>query len=162
MRSDIESRQLAWHYTVGVKLNSILADGLLRTTDVLIEQGERPALWFSLNQDWEPTANKLCLTPTGELMPLDRDGTERVGHGLFRFGVDPAVTPLMTWRDFTRKRGITSKVVEALEAVGRDQGSDPDDYLVSFVPVGRYQWVTLEVCYRGEWCPVDIEELEPA
>jgi len=52
------SDSLVWHYTLLTKLQMILNDGLIKPTDVMIDPREKPAVWFSSNQAWEPTATK--------------------------------------------------------------------------------------------------------
>jgi hypothetical protein len=55
-----------WHYTVRDRLRRIFGDGLIRPSTALVPAGEKPAVWFSANPDWEPSANKAIRLPTGE------------------------------------------------------------------------------------------------
>jgi len=75
------STQLAWHYTIGQHLINILKTGALLPTDVLIQSNELPALWFSLNQAWEPTASKAMITSDGIFVGLTKEETRQVGGG---------------------------------------------------------------------------------
>jgi len=47
---------LLWHYTKGVHLAKILADGFIRPATAFVDPGEKPIVWFSTDQHWEPTA----------------------------------------------------------------------------------------------------------
>lgn len=49
---------IAWHYTTGKKAALILESGELRPTNCNVPAGEKPVLWFSLRQSWEPSATK--------------------------------------------------------------------------------------------------------
>jgi hypothetical protein len=50
--------EIAWHYTTLQKAHSIEADGKLRPATTGVPANEKPILWFSLAQEWEPTATK--------------------------------------------------------------------------------------------------------
>ena len=79
---------MAWHYTTGEKFKSIAACGMLIPTACGVRPPERPVLWFSLNQQFEPTARKATIEG-GSLRVLSVDETYRRGGGLVRFGLTP-------------------------------------------------------------------------
>jgi len=103
-----------WHYTTVELLRQVLSDGLIKTADEQICRGEKPAVWFSSHQVWEPTATKGCQTESGR-----RDCTIQemidLGGGLARIGISPAYPGLMNWYQFKRSSGIPSKGVKGLE-----------------------------------------------
>ena len=79
----------AWHYTTGQKAKMIFESGELKPTDAFIEAQEKPILWFSKNQEWEQTANKMLAGPGGTLRQLTTDETRNMGGGRvsFRYAV---------------------------------------------------------------------------
>ena len=50
--------KVAWHYTTLENATLIEADGRLRPATARLVPGERAVIWFSLSQEWEPTATK--------------------------------------------------------------------------------------------------------
>lgn len=135
----------AWHYTIALHVESIVADGLLHVTGLAIDPEERPALWFSKNQYWEPTACKGGARTMRE--------TARVGGGLVRFGVD--ASSLVTWEEHKRSGGITPKTAAALEATGYAEGSHPRNWLVSYDPIDIGS-TRIEILNGHKWAPMPV------
>ena len=79
---------LAWHYTTGEKFKAIVTSGYLKPTGILVKPPERPVLWFSLNQQFEPTARKAAIEG-GAYRVLSVEETGRHCGGLVRFGLSP-------------------------------------------------------------------------
>lgn len=152
-----EREVLLWHYTVGRYFESILADGYIKPTTAYITPGERPAVWFSLNQDWEQTANKLWLNNDGTVRALTRDETRSMGGGLVRFGVSPRTAPF-NWRQFVTKSRIDRRVARAVVDVAHKQGSDPAQWRVSFDPVPRKLWLAVDVWDSADHCWVRVAD----
>lgn len=143
---------LAWHYTIGLRWEEIDSCGLLRPATALVKARERPAVWFTLRDTFEPTAVKLLQAPDGTLRSMPIEETERRGRGLFRIGVDPS--KLLTWEEWRRRSRVRPAVAESLETVASDQGSDVAEWLVSFRPLPRDEWQAVEVRFRREWSPI--------
>src|SRR4051812_25843838 len=89
-RRDLSGR-IAWHYTVGEYLLKILDSGVIRTARTAITRGERPAVWFTLAEQWEETANKSRANRADEIYHMDREQTRAFAGGLIRFGIDAGV-----------------------------------------------------------------------
>lgn len=53
-------------------MEGILADRTIRPATVGVPKAERPAVWFSLSNDWEETANKLMGAKRRRARGLDR------------------------------------------------------------------------------------------
>src|SRR5262245_17530639 len=85
----LKQEQLVWHYTTTQCLVKILTDGYLKPATAFVKPPEKPVVWFSTNQDWEETANKLGQTTDGSLVRLGREETAELGGGLIRIGVAP-------------------------------------------------------------------------
>jgi hypothetical protein len=130
---------IAWHYTIRFHLPSILSVGALLPADPFHAMGvfereelrrfygdEKPAVWFSLRQDWEPTADKGSAASRAE--------TLAIGGGLLRFGVDERRVPA-TWTYHANTSGLKKKAARALERAAREKGANPSDWRVSYEPV---------------------------
>lgn len=138
-----------WHYTVGVRLRSILRDKLIKPATAGVPAGERPVVWFTTNPEWEPTANK-GVVRYGKTVWLTRAETEAEGGGLFRIEVAPETAPY-GWEEFKRLSGITEREEKRLARRAREWGSDYHDWRVSFEPVGADKWARIETRNRDRW-----------
>jgi hypothetical protein len=111
-----------WHYTSGLHFTQIVESGALLPSAVGIAPGELPTLWFSDEQNWEPTAQKAILQD-GEVIILGMKGTYERGRGLVRFGIVPS--RLIQWPRLAKEAGIPSSVRRSLERTGKEQGAVP-------------------------------------
>jgi hypothetical protein len=68
------------HYTVGIRMKMILRDALIKPATTNVPEGERPAVWFSMNPVWEETANKAIMTKAGIRVGLTKEETEERGQ----------------------------------------------------------------------------------
>lgn len=143
-----------YHYTTGVRLQAILADGAIRPATACIDPGEMPVVWFTRSEVWEPTANKMIGTPFG-VMPGTREMTERIGRGLYRIRIPGAVAPVH-WRRWVRTSGVRLLTAEVLAHGARAQGSDPNDWWVSPMPVPEQDWLGIEVWRDDQWVAADL------
>jgi hypothetical protein len=123
----------AWHYTTGQKAKLIFESGELKPTGAFIEAQERPILWFSKNQEWEQTANKMIMLPDGNFRQLTTDETRNMGEGLFRFGIPSH--ELIQWPRLARSANMRSKIQRALEESGLRQGADFREWCGLLEPV---------------------------
>jgi hypothetical protein len=162
--SDTESDGMFWHYTHGDKAKSILADGLIRTTAVYIEEKERPVAWFSSEPYWEPTANKMRLPKAvierGVVSSDDPRRTvgmmELFGQaGIYRFGVAEETAPL-TWGDFKSQSGISNRMARGLEKAATDQGAYVDKWRASFEDIPRTAWARVDRFDGDKWVPMEL------
>jgi hypothetical protein len=143
-RSDV----LAWHYTTGEKFVKIVASGYLMPTGVLVQPPERPVLWFSLNQRFEPTAQKAVIEG-GAMRILSVEETGQLCGGLVRFGMSPR--KLLTGDKLRTRARIARPFWAGLCRAGVRQKADPAHWLgcLDAVPVDR---LVIEVMNdAGEW-----------
>jgi hypothetical protein len=144
-----------WHYTVYLRWVDIAASGTLRPATALLGARERPVVWFSMNPVWEETANKSWQNRIG-WRRLTRAETEVKGLGLVRIAVAPEVAPY-TWEDFKRLSGIARSDSRRLEAVAREDGASLAEWRVSFEPVRREHWSSVERWVHTTWIPLTHE-----
>ena len=148
---------LVWHYTTGHKFILIVEDGYLRQATAGVGPLEKPILWFSVNQVWEPTANKMIQYPDGSIEFGTRETTRTRGGGLVRFGYRR--DRLHPWPKSAKKARIDARVVADLEASARSAGSDPGDWYGTTQPIPLSRIVRIDVEENGSWVPV--RRLEP-
>jgi hypothetical protein len=139
-----------WHYTIGEYLPRIIETGLLLLSDRYIGPGERPAVWFSLRQDWEPTAAKFGLVPARRSPQAAMTAMAMRGGGLVRIGVLEATAPF-DWREFRRHSGLDPKIARGLAITAKEQGADPYDWRVSFDAVPSEEWIAIELWDGRAW-----------
>lgn len=123
----------AWHYTTGQKAKLILESGELKPTSAFIEPEEKPILWFSTNELWEQTANKMLGLPNGALRFLTMQETRDMGGGLFRFGMP--TDQLIRWPRLARTANMKRKVQWTLEEAGLRGGADFREWCGLLEPV---------------------------
>lgn len=142
-----------YHYTIGAYLPPIIEAGELRPATAGVPSGERPAVWFSTNPEWEETANKMTARKVKGRVVFTmgtKESTLKAGGGLVRIAVRPEAAPL-SWEDFRALSGVAKEHADSLEKAARDQGANPDEWRVSFDPVPRYEWIDVEVWSEGGW-----------
>jgi hypothetical protein len=126
---------------------------VLRQAVAGVSGRERPAVWFTTSAEWEPTANKIRRLADGTLHALSSEETAFHGAGLVRFEVATDVAPV-TWAKHRRAGGIAKRMADALEKSARRAGSDCSDWRLSYVPVPRENWLSVELFWSGAWVRV--------
>ena len=152
---------IAWHYTTCVQLEEILQSGKLIPTGAHREPGERPALWFSMNQVWETTATKEVKLDGGVRYLNSMAKVHKV-LGIIRIGVNPVKVRLLGFASFARKSGISKAGAASLRDTGREVGADVYEWRVSFEPIPAEQWAAIEVRTGERWEPLSRSEAAKA
>ncbi len=154
MKNSNPNHPLVWHYTIGQKYQMINESGTLLTEDettphVPIE-GMPGGVWFSRRQDFEPTAGKM-MTNGVQVLCLNFKQTAALGGGAVRIGIPAKASWLLSWRQFRRRCKCETRIVENIEEVVLQQGSDVKNFLVSLKPVPRAKWSAIEFLHNGMW-----------
>lgn len=156
--------RVLWHYTTGRNLRSIVRDGWIVPTGEL--RGEKPAVWFTACDEWEPGASMGTdaipgiaeIRATAERIRLehgeDAARTFLLGFAqeiapafvgfLARIGVAHETAPF-TWDDFKRMSGAPDRAYREVEAYDNSIGADNREWRVSFDPVPASKWLAVEV-----------------
>jgi len=147
-----------WHYTVGTPLAEIARSGSLlpaaaRTPD---PRSCEEILWFSRNQQWDPSAMK-------------DDGLSQARHaltraalhmrfGLYRFGLPEADIRLLPWPTVTRVADIDVPEAMNMVATGLRCGAAPTDWIgtLSAIPLDDLRF---ERWTGTSWVSADLNEL---
>lgn len=140
-----------WHYTTGRHIDAIFNQGVLTPQVASWAQGGMPAVWFSTNENWEPTANCAFQTATTKHRLLgNRDMTEQLCDGLFRISVKPTAS-VITWGQYCEESRLTYRCVEACRRVAAIEGSHTGRWLACLREVPADQWATVERWYGDQW-----------
>lgn len=140
-----QQRRRLFHYTTASNFAKILADRAIKPTALLLEQREKPAVWFSYHPQWEPTA-----TPAfeGELLSsLEEIATVDTP---VRIEVPESSAPL-TWRWWRKRSGVRPRIATALENSAIKQKASVHQWRVSFDPVADDSWIAVELYHDGVW-----------
>ena len=115
---------MAWHYTINMHAQRIMADGFIQPATAGVFRPEKPCVWFSSEPIWEQTACKMGMT--------FEDMAERL-HPLWRFGLN--TDKLVQWPAIVRIVSMPKSIAKGLVAVAHDQGADPMKWYASVNPV---------------------------
>jgi hypothetical protein len=133
-----------YHYTVGNFLSQIIHDGEIKLATAFCRKKREHAVWLSTNEFWEETANKAFKLPDGSISNGNRELTHFKGGGLARIEVKPKTAPF-NWISYVRKSKIPGKLKRGLVAAAKKVGSNPSDWYVSYQPIKRDDWLSIEL-----------------
>jgi hypothetical protein len=133
---------MKYHYTTGQKLPLILADELIRPTELYLQRGERAVAWFTTRETYEPTAIPAFIVGQ-EKKFLPPPELAQIGDGLYRFGVRDDHPQLHPWLKICRLAHTPKKIRESLESIAREKGGNPYSYWGSLTAISIYE-CTLE------------------
>ena len=140
--------ELIWHYTSLVHLEMIEKDQCLKVSNAEREFGFNPALWFSKNDFWEPTATKMksngnCLTINQQLETI----------GMIRIGVE-FTDNMISWKKYKHFSKMPVQMYDSMAEIGIEKGGNPDDWFCLFSDLPSKYWKTIEEYDGKKW--VDI------
>jgi hypothetical protein len=123
---------LAWHYTTGEKFIPIVESGELRPATAYVPDSEKPILWFSTHQYFEPTAQKSWVDESGSRL-LSIPELFKLAGGLIRFGYPKR--ELLRGGALRRGANMDSAIWAGLKVAAQAQGGNPDDWWGCLGPV---------------------------
>jgi len=158
-KSNLGKERIVWHYTAGTNhFQGILGDRVIKLSTILVDRGERPAVWFSQSPLWERTATVdryWSIRPTEVMLEEMLEEMLSDGIPLMRIAVLETTAPVR-WKDFKRTSGISFLTAKSLEKSAYDNGSNPWLWRCSFAPVPFDDWVSVEVYQRIGWTDTGI------
>jgi len=153
-----EKPQLIWHYTAKVHLENILQDGLLKVSEFEKQQRfKKPSLWFSANQEWEPTATKLAGDGLGGIRSLTKEEMHEL-FGLARISVKYSELKFNTWAAYKHISGLATSWLDNMEKVGIEKGGNPKEWFVTFNSIPENEWVNVQIWDGDEWVECEVIE----
>lgn len=124
---------MAWHYTTATRFLQILRQRVLMPHKPADASVGEPVVWFSICDDFDPSA---CLTADrgdGHLTHCSVSETADLGQGLVRLGVP--VRTLLTCAELRREARMSEATWKQLCEEARELGSDPDQWFGSLHPI---------------------------
>lgn len=143
-----------WHYTTGQAIHSILTAARIKPTGIGIAPGEKPIVWFSTEQFWEPTVVKGYREPDGKIVQLGMKGILDRGFGLFRIGVAPSTAPYR-WAELKENSGMPQVHARRLVQLAKQWGANPSRWRGSLETVHSESWTAFEQFDGQQWCPAE-------
>lgn len=133
-----------FHYTAGTYISKIVASGVinLETDGGIPFNKQRPAVWCTFSNTWEPTCNK-DMIKNGRRVALDKAGTARNAGGLYRIELKKDSAPF-SWDEWKQKSNVREKHANALKKIAKSKGSDINLWRVSFEPIKSNKWLNIE------------------
>jgi len=149
-----------YHYTIGLKLPKIIESGYIKLATAEVDLSkEKPAVFFSIDKLWEPTANK-ALRKDGQLYFLTTDEMIKDYSPLIRIEVKPEAAPYK-WDDYVRLSGIDKGLSKGLEKSATKNGSTTDHFFISFKPVTKEQWLSIQILTdEKKWRIMSEDEIQ--
>ena len=151
---------MVWHYAPWARLPAIVESGVLRGSNAGAD-GENPMLWFSANQQCEPTAIKM-VRAQGKLVQLTFEQQAET-LGFIRFGLPDNDYRLLNWKDSCAMAGTPRETRRTLEKVGKRRGGNPSHWFAVSSEI-RLNELHFQVWIDGQWHPAhgEIEEYAEA
>lgn len=142
-----------FHYTTGNNITQITKDGIINveTGGSTKFNGQQRAVWCTFSEEWEETCNK-GLISDGKSRLLSKMETAQYAGGLYRIEVEKSASP-NNWEDWLNLSNVDNRMARGLEKVAKERGSNIDLWRVSFDPIPKKLWVSIEA-YRinkKEW-----------
>lgn len=144
---------MIWHYTYDDNFNSIENDGSIKPATRYIPIWERPIVWFSTEQFWEPTVTKARIRPDGTKQDFSMDGMLELGILLIRIGIDEADAP-HRWAELKLLSGMSPVTACGLARRAKQLGGNPSRWRGTFEAVGAEKWKSVEYFDRLAWAPL--------
>lgn len=151
-----------YHYTIGLKVPSILTEGCIRTTPSKPVRPERAIAWLSSNSDYENTALKIGVDRAGNASVMTLPEMDQFGGGVWRvaFDVEPAAAGLLPWEPLWKASKMGFGMAQRLARRAGECSANPGDWWGSFKPIALTRETVVErmdVASRS-WMEVDLAQ----
>lgn len=150
-----------WHYTTDFHFGMILKHHcIIPTRRLMAEPMESNAVWLSVNPNWENMVEKR--NPMGSKMSdSEPRGFETMGeYGLtpMRIKIKSSAVKIISWELFKKYSGISITGAKDLEIIAGIKKSDPNEWYVSYNPIGSEKWERVEFWDGAAWIPYAVYE----
>ena len=141
---------ITWHYTDARQLLPLIKSKALKPTMGRSHRGERPVVWFTRADTYEPMAYPAWVDENGirHVMASEQEIARRA-NGLLRIGGaadDPCLRPLREWTN--SRRPEHQNLAEEMLNAAKELGSNPiANWQVSFKPVTQKRWLHLQIAF---------------
>ena len=155
-----------YHYTNGLRLPSIVKDGVIKTTTISNELNEIPAVWLSKSPVWDIACNarvdindnleivKIHESKKGGMLSATNDYMKDQ-IGMCRIIInEPLLTS--TWAEYKYLGHIPEKVYDSFnDYFLRIQGYLTNDWFCTSNPISRESWEDIEMFAGNQWVKWD-------
>ncbi len=131
-----------FHYTVVKFLPAIFERKMLMPTEKAVK--EEQAVWFSTNPEWEETAKKAYHSGDGIPIEGSKWDTYKIYGGLSRIEVSQEIAT-HNWEQYKKKSKISNERSLEIEEHAAKCNADPKEWWVSFEPVHKDNFISVEV-----------------
>lgn len=149
-----------FHYTVGLKIHSILNDGFLKLTPEFVQPPELPCCWLSSNDIYEGTARKIGINYQGEQTLLTVEQMNAACQGVYRFEFSSGdiATEVLHWNELKYKLKMSPETINMLEKNAVFMGGNKDEWYGSSekISISNAELQCLDI-ESLEWKPVQIK-----
>jgi len=150
-------QELIYHYTSENHLAEILQTGELRVSDWERKNKIRPpALWLSLNTEWENTATKL-ISEYGNVRRMTKM-EQHANFGLIRFSIPFDKGSLCSWGKYKYISNTPEDTYNEMEKSGKNVGAHPNDWFASFKNIPLKKCLSCEKWNGMDW--VEYKDLK--
>jgi hypothetical protein len=147
---------MVWHYAPWAYLPAMVKFGALRGSNAAAA-GEVAMLWFSANQQWEPTATKMMRNSAGALVFLTFKQQVQM-FGCIRFGMAADDCRLLNWKAACNYAGTPRETRRGLERVGKKAGADTAHWFATaaIIPLTELHFQVWADGWRDATSPQDM------
>lgn len=144
-----------YHYTSIVRLIQIINDNKLKVSNKEYSKSDS-ALWFSKNQEWEPTATKITMNEQGQIVKMTKDEQHEL-IGLARIGI--VKSPLLnTWAKYRHISKLPFEFLDMMEEVGIKQGAKVSDWFCFLNDLSLSNCEVIQIWDGRNWIAFDLED----
>jgi hypothetical protein len=141
---------MVWHYAPWAYLPAMVEFGALRGSNAGAP-GEVPMLWFSANQQWEPTATKCAANnPNGTDLFVMTFKQQAERFGCIRFGLAADDSRLLNWKAACAAAGTLRDKRRGLVRVGIKKGANPAHWFATAATIPLAE-LDFQVFLDGRW-----------
>jgi len=161
-----------YHYTKGSHLGSIVKDGMIKTTKIAFEKGEKPAAWLTKSPEWDVACNAGIVKNTKEIAveqdylsdeveieTADNDYMKKE-IGMCRILINESL-PVISWAKFRYLSGITWTSYYVVDECSKNT-SPVGKWMCTFSGIPRKYWEGIEMYVDDQWVrwdeKISIEE----
>jgi hypothetical protein len=135
-----------WHYTYGPHFDEICQTGVILPATLFVFPPEKPVVWFSIEETWEPTVWKIH---NGRELKFDGIVAE---FSAFRISPNDVGRKLLHhYRHLERLAKTPTNMRKHLEKEGRARGANPGFWFFSLEPITLDLWESIQVFEDGRW-----------
>lgn len=144
--------EIIWHYTTITAADNINVEQIIKVSETERKFGLKPAVWFSKNPDWEPTATKLVGDNLGNIRLMTKQ-EQFDNFGLCRIGIK-FTDELISWAKYKHAGRIAPLKHEQMELDGINRGGNPKDWYASFNNIPAEKWITFDQFDGKKWLSI--------